>query len=95
MSYPALKMWVLILASTLRPMIYVVAAISAVATGALFALAAALIAGIWHTGILLAIGVIGAALQVGALCLWYLYVTRPAELLRQRNVRRLMEGEDA
>jgi hypothetical protein len=56
-------------------MIYFVAFVSAIVTGALFSTAAYAM-GIHHTGILIAIGIIGGGLQWIILISWYLYHTR-------------------
>ena len=57
-------------------MAYAVFLMSSIASGALFALGARAM-GVEHTGILAAIGIIGACLQMLVLILWYLHVTRP------------------
>jgi hypothetical protein len=51
---------------------------SALATAALFALAARIMFGIEHTGILAALGIIGGGLQMIILMLWYLRHMRAA-----------------
>ena len=56
-------------------MIHVIALLSSGVTGALFALAARVL-GIEHTGVLVAIGIIGAGLQAILLIAWYLLHTR-------------------
>jgi hypothetical protein len=60
-------------------LIYVIGVIAAVVTGGLFALGSRLMLGIEHTGILAAIGVMGAGLQTIVLMAWYLFSTRPRE----------------
>jgi hypothetical protein len=57
-------------------MAYLVAFVSAAVSGALFALLARL-AGIEHTGVLLAIAVIGGGLQLIFLIAWFLHHSRP------------------
>lgn len=53
-------------------MIYAAFFASAAATAALFALAARVMFGIEHTGMLIAIGIIGAGLQMVVLLVWYM-----------------------
>lgn len=55
-------------------MAYILALMSAAATGSIFALGA-LALGIDHRGVLFAIAIIGAGLQTIALMLWYLHYT--------------------
>jgi hypothetical protein len=57
-------------------MIYVVATLSALATGGLLALLFRVTTGIEHQGILFAIGILGGAIQWLLLIGWYLYHTR-------------------
>jgi hypothetical protein len=73
-------------------LIYVTAVISAVVTGGLFAMAARLTMGIEHTGILVAIGVMGAGLQTIMLMAWYLFHTRPRD--SQPHPEHLAQGRD-
>ena len=56
-------------------MTYFFAAVSAIVTAGLFAVAARVL-GVEQNGILVAIGVIGAGLQLMFLVLWYLFHTR-------------------
>lgn len=58
-------------------MIYLVATLSAVVTGALLALLVRVTAGIEQPGILIAVGVMGGAIQWFILLGWYLLHTRP------------------
>lgn len=57
-------------------MIYAAFFASALVTAGLFAFAARVMVGIEHSGVLLAIGVIGGGLQMLALIFWYLSHTR-------------------
>ncbi len=57
-------------------MVYVTFIASALATAVLFAVAARVMMGIEHTGILVAIGVMGGCLHIFVLIAWYLYRTR-------------------
>ncbi len=57
-------------------MVYVFAVISAIVSGALFALAARVF-GVEQVGILFAIGGIGGGLQLIFLITWFLHHTRP------------------
>lgn len=59
-------------------MTYFVAAVSALVTAGLFAVAARVL-GVEQNGILVAIGVIGAGVQLLFLVLWYLFHTRPVK----------------
>jgi hypothetical protein len=58
--------------------IYAVFIASALVTAGLFALAARMMFGIEHAGILVALGIIGAGLQTIAMLLWYLRFIRAA-----------------
>ena len=53
-------------------MIYAAFFISALVTAALFALAARAMFGVEHTGILIALGIIGGGLQMIVLLVWYM-----------------------
>ena len=66
-------------------MVYLVATISAVVTGALLALLVRAMAGIEHSRILVAVGVLGGAIQWLVLLGWYLYHTRPNQVAAQRS----------
>ena len=57
-------------------MAYLVAFISAIASGAIFAIAARLL-GVHGTAVLLGIAVIGGGLQLIFLIAWFLHHTRP------------------
>ena len=59
-------------------MIYVIAAMSALVTGSLFALAFRVMLGVDHPGILVAVAVIGGGLQTAVLIAWYLRHTAHA-----------------
>lgn len=66
-------------------MIYLVATISAVVTGSLLALLVRVVAGVEQHGILLAVGVMGGAIQWLVLLGWYLYHTRTNESPPERT----------
>ena len=59
-------------------MIYVAFFASALVTAALFALAARVMFGIEHVGLLIAIGIIGGGIQMIVLMVWYLRQVRAA-----------------
>jgi hypothetical protein len=62
---------------------YLLALVSAVVTGGLSATAARMM-GIEHSGLLVAIGVIGGGAQLICLMAWYLFHTRPNAAQGQR-----------
>ena len=67
-------------------MTYLVALVSAAVTGGLMALLFRLLTGIEHSGILLAVGIIGAGLQTTLLMLWYLRdINRPPRPMRAHD----------
>jgi hypothetical protein len=74
-------------------LIYLAAFASAIVTGGLFALMARL-AGIEHHGMLLAVSVIGAGLQLILLILWFLFHTK-AEARAEDESRTAVGVEDA